>query len=76
MTKKRKRKRWRDITTDPQFLQAEADRLLSWEYIHTGFCAAQPLRPSRIAERIGVASQTVYAIIEGAQHKLSEHADE
>ena len=40
-----------------------ADRLLAWDTIHVSLCAGKSLYASRIADRVGLSTTSVSAII-------------
>lgn len=55
-----------DKTETVEFRAEHADRLLAWEYVHGCYCAGKPIRPSRIADRIGLSTNEVRDMIEHA----------
>jgi hypothetical protein len=55
-----------DNTTSREFIEQSADRLLAWEWVHGVYCGGKHLRPSSLAERIGLTTVEVQELVESA----------
>ncbi len=62
-----------DITLDPDFIDQQVDRLLSWEILQR-YCNNQeniPMKPLDLCDKIGVNKGYVHQVITTVRKKLN-----
>jgi hypothetical protein len=62
-----------DITLDPEFIDQQVDRLLSWEILQR-YCNNQeniPMKPLDLCDKIGVNKGYVHQVITTVRKKLN-----
>lgn len=51
-------------------------RMLDWDFVHIAYCREQQMYPSKIAERVGMETSDVRAILDAALDQLSSVCDD
>ncbi len=61
-----------DITTDPTWLEEQADRLLGFEILHRTLSATyQPMPPELLADKIGADKGYSFKVIKGIYRSIN-----